>query len=81
LSSKIINSVGIDVGTTTTQVIFSSLELMNIAAPTQVPRFEFVDRKILYESKMSFTPINSDGSIDEKNLWKIILNEYDTANR
>ena len=79
MSSKIINSVGIDVGTTTTQVIFSSLELMNIAAPTQVPRFEFVDRKILYESKMSFTPINSDGSIDEKNLWKIILNEYDTA--
>lgn len=79
MSSKIINSVGIDVGTTTTQVIFSSLELMNIAAPTQVPRFEFVDRKILYESQISFTPINNDGTIDDKNLWEIILGEYDNA--
>ncbi len=79
MNSKIINSVGIDVGTTTTQVIFSSLELMNVAAPTQVPRFEFVDRRILYESKISFTPINEDGTIDDVNLWKMILKEYETA--
>ena len=79
MNSKVINSVGIDVGTTTTQVIFSSLELMNTAAPTQVPHFEFIDRKLLYKSKIAFTPINPDGTIDDKKLWDLILNEYRTA--
>ena len=35
-------SVGIDVGTTTTQVIFARLALVNRAAVSQVPRYEFV---------------------------------------
>lgn len=79
MSSKIIHSVGIDVGTTTTQVIFSALELMNTAAPTQVPRFEFVDRKILYEGRIFFTPINQDGTIDNDKLWNLINEEYINA--
>jgi ethanolamine utilization protein EutA len=79
LSNKIINSVGIDVGTTTTQVIFSSLVLRNIAAPTQVPHFEFVDRKVLYSGKILFTPFNSDGSIDHIRLWEMVLDEYKKA--
>ncbi|MGF7448083.1 ethanolamine ammonia-lyase reactivating factor EutA, partial [Klebsiella michiganensis] len=32
-------SVGIDIGTTTTQLIFSRLELVNCAAVSQVPRY------------------------------------------
>jgi ethanolamine utilization protein EutA len=75
----VINSVGIDVGTTTTQVIFSSLKLMNIAAPTQVPRFEFIERDILYKSEIYLTPFTEEGSIDEKKLWDLILSEYDSA--
>jgi len=75
----VINSVGIDIGTTTSQVIFSSLELVNRAAPTQVPRYEFIDRKILHQSRLFFTPLNEDGAINEKKLTDFILNEYTEA--
>ena len=43
-------SVGIDIGTTTTQVIFSHLELVNRAAVSQVPRYEFIKREISWGS-------------------------------
>ena len=33
-------SVGIDVGTTTTQVVFSRLILLDVARPGQVPRIQ-----------------------------------------
>ncbi|MBU1095508.1 MAG: ethanolamine ammonia-lyase reactivating factor EutA [Bacteroidetes bacterium] len=79
MSSKVINSVGIDIGTTTSQVIFSSLELLNTAAPTQVPRYEFVNRKILYESSVSFTPLNDDGSINHELLSELVIDEYKKA--
>ncbi len=41
MNTRQLLSVGIDIGTTTTQVIFSHLELVNRAAVSQVPRYEF----------------------------------------
>ncbi|MGD9899563.1 MAG: ethanolamine ammonia-lyase reactivating factor EutA [Calditrichaceae bacterium] len=76
---KTITSVGIDIGTTTTQVIFSSLQLMNRAPVTQVPRYEFIDRKIIFESPVYFTPLSDDDTIDEISLLEIIKKEYASA--
>ena len=39
-------SVGIDIGTTTTQVIFSRLELVNRAAVSQVPPTNSLNAKL-----------------------------------
>ena len=43
-------SVGIDVGTTTTQVVFSRLGVANVARSTIIPRVEITDREVLYQS-------------------------------
>ena len=48
MNTRQLLSVGIDIGTTTTQVIFSRLELVNRAAVSQVPRYEFIKREIIW---------------------------------
>ncbi|MFD1261175.1 ethanolamine ammonia-lyase reactivating factor EutA [Entomomonas asaccharolytica] len=79
MASTVIRSVGIDIGTTTTQVIFSRLELVNRAAVSQVPHYEFTKREILYESPVIFTPIDFEGRIREEELLSFILDQYRIA--
>ncbi|MTJ79908.1 MAG: ethanolamine ammonia-lyase reactivating factor EutA [Telmatospirillum sp.] len=72
-------SVGIDVGTTTTQVIFSRLTLMNRAAVSQVPRYEFIRRDIVWQSPVLFTPVDKDGHLREDDLQEMVLAQYRAA--
>jgi ethanolamine utilization protein EutA len=55
-TSREMLSVGIDVGTTTTQVVFSRLEVADVAQPGQIPRFNVTARSILYESPIQSRP-------------------------
>jgi hypothetical protein len=50
-------SVGLDVGTTTTQLIFSRLTVTNRASSFCVPMLAITDREILYKSPVHFTPL------------------------
>jgi ethanolamine utilization protein EutA len=79
MSVREIRSVGIDIGTTTTQVIFSALELVNRASPSQVPRYEFSRRDITYESPVVFTPVDHEGRIDQARLTEFIDSQYEAA--
>lgn len=72
-------SVGIDIGTTTTQVIFSHLELVNRAAVSQVPRYEFIKREISWQSPVFFTPVDKQGGLKEAELKSLILEQYQAA--
>ncbi|WP_411753213.1 ethanolamine ammonia-lyase reactivating factor EutA [Serratia sp. (in: enterobacteria)] len=72
-------SVGIDVGTTTTQVIFSRLSLVNRAAASQVPRYEFIKREIVWQSPVLFTPIEFSGQLREDELLALVLAQYQAA--
>ncbi|WP_186006783.1 ethanolamine ammonia-lyase reactivating factor EutA [Klebsiella michiganensis] len=72
-------SVGIDIGTTTTQVIFSRLELVNRAAVSQVPRYEFIKREISWQSPVFFTPVDKQGGLKETELKALILAQYQAA--
>ncbi len=56
MNTRQLLSVGIDIGTTTTQVIFSRLELVNRAAVSQVPRYEFIKRDIAGKARSSLRP-------------------------
>jgi ethanolamine utilization protein EutA len=76
MSTRRINSVGIDVGTTTTQVIFSALELTNRAPASQVPRYEFSQRDITYVSPVVFTPLDDDGQIYVAELAVFVDAQY-----
>ncbi len=79
MNTKLITSVGIDVGTTTTQVIFSRLTLVNRAPASQVPVYEFIDRKVIYQSPVIFTPINFDGVIDNEKIKQFIEEQVSLA--
>ncbi|WP_437889164.1 ethanolamine ammonia-lyase reactivating factor EutA [Phytobacter sp. V91] len=72
-------SVGIDIGTTTTQVIFSRLELVNRAAVSQVPRYEFIKREISWQSPVFFTPVDKQGGLNETQLKALVLAQYQAA--
>lgn len=69
-------SVGIDIGTTTTQLIFSRLTIQNKGAAFSVPEFAITEKEILYRSKIHFTPLRSDTVIDAEGVRKIIDEEY-----
>ncbi|THF59310.1 ethanolamine ammonia-lyase reactivating factor EutA [Pseudothauera rhizosphaerae] len=79
MSTRRIDSVGIDVGTTTTQVIFSALELTNRAPASQVPRYEFSKREITYLSPVVFTPVDHAGHIDAAALAAFVDAQYAAA--
>lgn len=79
MANTAINSVGIDIGTTTTQVIFSRLELVNRAAVSQVPHYEFVSRDITYVSPVVFTPVDFEGHVREEELMTFIQEQYRLA--
>jgi len=73
-------SVGIDVGTTTAQIVFSRLNLTNIARTGLIPRVTITDREILYQSPIFFTPLIDQDSIDANKLNEIVRHEYAEAN-
>ncbi|MFA5228957.1 MAG: ethanolamine ammonia-lyase reactivating factor EutA, partial [Candidatus Paceibacterota bacterium] len=57
ISRQVISSVGIDIGTTTTNVIFSQLTVENRASNFTVPRISIVDKQVVYKSDIYFTPL------------------------
>lgn len=71
-----LNSVGIDVGTTTSQVIFSTLEIVNTAGPSSVPHYEFSKRDITYVSPVMFTPFDQLGHVDADQLSTFVCQQY-----
>lgn len=72
-------SVGIDIGTSTTQLIFSELTVENRASMASVPLISIVDKQIIYKSDIHFTPLISSDEIDAPSVRKIIEGEYKKA--
>ena len=50
-------SVGIDIGTSTTQVIFSRIEMENTAGFFSVPHVSITDKEVIYKSDIYITPL------------------------
>lgn len=74
-----ITSVGIDIGTSTTQLIFSRLTIENLASSYTVPRISIVDKEVIYRSHIYFTPLKSQQEIDVEAVRKIVKEEYEKA--
>ncbi len=77
--SRDLLSVGVDVGTTTTQIIFSRLNLQDVSRPGQIPRINITDRKVIYQSPIVFTPLIDFETIDAEKLNEIVRREYSAA--
>ena len=69
-------SVGIDIGTSTTQFVLSRLTLENRANPFSVPRVAIAQREVLYRSGIHFTPLLSETVIDAAGVRAIVAEEY-----
>ena len=72
-------SVGLDVGTTSTQLIVSQLAISNRASSFAVPEMEIADRKILYRSPVYFTPLLEGNLVDGAKIRAIVEQEYQNA--
>ena len=77
--SRALLSVGVDVGTTTTQIVFSRINLQDVARAGQIPRINITDRKVIYQSPIVFTPLIDFETIDADKLNEIVRGEYSTA--
>lgn len=72
-------SLGIDIGTTTTQVIFSKFKVKNINASFFIPKVEITEKVILHKSEIYFTPLTLEDNIDFKGVTKIVRDEFEKA--
>lgn len=72
-------SVGIDIGTSTTQLIFSKLTIENRASSYTVPRIQIVEKEVVYRSLIYFTPLKSNTEIDAEAVKQIVRDEYRSA--
>ncbi|MGS3011909.1 ethanolamine ammonia-lyase reactivating factor EutA, partial [Escherichia coli] len=59
--------------------IFSHLELVNRAAVSRVPRYEFIKREMSWQSPVFFTPVDKQGGLKEAEPKTLILEQYQAA--
>ncbi|MGK5509758.1 ethanolamine ammonia-lyase reactivating factor EutA [Brevibacillus formosus] len=74
-----IQSVGIDVGTSTTKMIVSRLRLGRMSSTFSLPRYQIVERQLLYASEVHSTPLIGFDEIDADGIGAILAAEYDKA--
>ena len=72
-------SVGVDVGTTTTQLILSRIRVRNRASAFAVPDMEITDREVIYRSDVHFTPLIQGELVDGEGIRAIVAAEYGRA--
>lgn len=72
-------SVGLDVGTTSTQIVFSALTVENQAGAFAVPELTISDRRVIYQSDVHFTPLIQGELVDATALRRIVDREYKKA--
>ncbi|MDF2569641.1 MAG: ethanolamine utilization protein possible chaperonin protecting lyase from inhibition [Sporomusa sp.] len=74
-----LTSIGIDIGTTTTQMVLSRLTLVNVMPGTQVPKIEITRKSVVYMGAVHFTPFLDRNRVDGTALRNIIAHEYQCA--
>lgn len=72
-------SMGLDVGTSTTQLVISKLTIENRASSFSVPELEIAKREILYKSPVHFTPLLGENLVDGNKIRALVEREYAAA--
>jgi ethanolamine utilization protein EutA len=70
-----LSSVGIDIGSAGTQILFSKMHLRRQAVDLS-SRYLVVDRETIYESPVALTPYESETKIDARALGEIVDEAY-----
>ena len=74
----VLTSVGIDIGSAGTQILFSRVHLQRQAVDLS-SRYLVIERETLYESPVSLTPYASDTLIDARALGELVDTAYAAA--
>ncbi|MEG0135197.1 MAG: ethanolamine ammonia-lyase reactivating factor EutA [Cetobacterium sp.] len=72
-------SVGIDIGTSTTEIVFSKIILENLSSGARVPQIKIVGKEVFYRSEIYITPLINQYEIDIDALKRILKNEYEKS--
>ncbi len=72
-------SVGIDIGTSTTQLVFSRLTLKNMASCFSVPKIRIMAKEVIFTSDIHQTPLIAATEIDGVRVRQIVEAEYARA--
>ena len=73
-------SVGIDIGTSTTQLIFSKIYIENRGSAFTAPQIKIIGKEVVYRREIYITPLENETKIDAKKVKEIIESEYKKAN-
>ena len=76
---KQILSVGIDIGTSTTQVIFSQISMENTSGYFTVPKISIVGKESVYKGEIFRTPLRTTTLIDGEAVREIVASEFRKA--
>lgn len=77
--SEELTSVGLDIGTTSTQMVVSRIRVENKASSFAVPEMEIASRELIYRSPVYFTPLLDAQRMDAEALREIVEQEYQSA--
>ena len=72
-------SLGLDVGTTTSQLIVSELMVENRGSAFTVPELTITSRNILYRSPVIFTPLLGENRVDGEALKSWVTSQFLSA--
>lgn len=89
MASVELTSVGIDIGTTTTQIVISKLLVAETATlsmmpqarygPARKPRADVAKKDVVYQSAVHLTPFDQKGLVDVEELERILAADYKEA--
>ncbi len=72
-------SVGLDVGTTTTQLVVSQITVENRASAFAVPEMEITERQVVYRGQVHFTPLLDNSRVNGDAIRELVLRDYAKA--
>ncbi|XJS10934.1 ethanolamine ammonia-lyase reactivating factor EutA [Aerococcaceae bacterium WGS1372] len=72
-------SVGIDIGTSTTQLILSELKIENTSSAYSIPNISITDKNVIFESRIMFTPIDGDNLINAQKIQEFVQEQFQEA--
>jgi len=72
-------SVGIDIGTSTTQLVLSELHIENMASAFTIPRITITEKEVIFKSEILFTPILDNNLIDADKIKQFVKEQYQKA--
>ena len=77
-NQKILTSVGIDIGSSTSHLVFSRLTLERDMS-SRTEKFEMAKKEIIFSGPIHLTPFSSPDTIDLAHLRDLLLTDYSAA--